>query len=314
MMANESFLAGLAGAVSGISEGLKDLEDRRRFEQERAFRLKKYEDEQRRNAMLDALNQEVSKGRLDLMQRAQEIAEKRFQAEQEQMELIPHVLPSGETVQLTRAGAQALGQMEAQALAERDLTKYPVTVDGEEVYLSGEELARRHQEEAETGRKRREHMERILSRMAEQAVSTGQIRTPEELGNFLLPYAKLLFPDEFVGIDVPGEEVVGEPTAEIQGTEAENLGFGGFVKNLSRRLFGPPYQEQAMTFKGAPLAEEALLPPSVIGGVEGRLVELLRRGMYGPAPPQTPEELREAQLAGIRSPEELERFFPQGAR
>ncbi len=98
-----SFLEALTGLAEGVNTGLGKRRDQNNIEAQRAFQLKKFDQQERRAATMDALNEEVAKSRIALQDRAVKLDEDRNKRELANSEEIPFTTADGSIKMLPRS-------------------------------------------------------------------------------------------------------------------------------------------------------------------------------------------------------------------
>lgn len=263
---SNTFLEGLSGLVEGVSEGIREKRERKDVEKERAFRLRQYEGEIRRSALLDKLNEEVAKSRLALEERALKIQEDENTRNARLSELIP-VTVGDKTFNLSRQGAEQLAAMEAQFSLQKSMM-VPLPTGG---FGSPEFLATLGRLNTEEAAKRQFAIKDMIGTLYSHFTQAG---TPDnQAQEQALTFAKRLFPEEMAGLDL--DVLFPKPPPEVVPTPGERgAGFLDRILGIGRGLnpFGDP-------------------------------IEQLRERLYGPQSPQTLAELqaaREGRLLEMR--------------
>ena len=291
-MASESFLSGLAGLVEGVGAGVERQRARKDVEAERAFRLRQYETEQRRAAVLDALNEDVARGRLAIEQRNLKLEEDRAQQEEENLTEIPYNI-GGQTFNVPRSMAKQLEMLSAQqAILSQSMTD--AQVGGDTFKVSPEEAARFKAEDVEAGERRKMEIKRMLADRYDAIRQGNPTISDDEALAQTIKFGKMLFPDEFV--DVMPEDYMPATEEAAPAVSASERPGGGLLDRLGLAARGMN-----------PFAKDP--------------VEALRARMFGSKPPQSLRELEsarqaESQAEAGRSNRLLmlarQRVFPEG--
>jgi hypothetical protein len=219
----------------------------------------------RRNALLDRLNEEVARSRLDVEARMLKLQEDSAARDARNSETIP-VTVGDKTFNLSRAGVEALTGLQAQQeMARQQMVPLPTGGFGSPEFLA--EWSRQGSEDS------KRHAGAVKKMVAEHYASLIEAGIPEEQALLrALSFGKTFFPDEFSDVNLgdymPAVEVAISPGEREGGLLDRILGIG--------RGLNP--------FGADP-------------------VEQLRERMFGPKPPQTLEELqaaREGRLLQLR--------------
>lgn len=268
-MASESFLSGLAGLVEGVGAGVERQRARKDVEAERSFRLRQYETEQRRSAVLDALNEDVARGRLAIEQRNLKLEEDRAAQEEANLTEIPYAV-GGQTFNVPRSMAKQLEMLAAQqALVNQSMSD--VQVGGDVFKVSPEEALRHKAEDVEAGSRRKMEIKRMLADRYDAIRQSNPTISDDEAIAQTIKFGKVLFPDEFV--DVMPEDYMPAVEGEnpLPSASASERPGGGLDRlGLAARGMNPLAQDP---------------------------VEALRQRMFGAKPPQTLRELEAARQA-----------------
>lgn len=282
------FLAALSGLAEGVAGGLETRRQQKNIEAERAFRLQQFESQSRRAAMLDALNEEVSRARLELSERALKIQEDEADRAAANAKEIPVVI-GDQTFNMPKAAAERLSEMEAQLALQRQ-NMVPLSTGG---FGSPEFVANMARLSQEGEDKRAATIAEMIADREAALLSSGV--APSEAQKQALGFGatlELLFgrqADERQGPSDVLEQlnrmdaISASRQRAAEGRAAERP-FGGFLDQLSR-----------VALAGTELGSAAFTADDPI--------EALRGVLFGAKPPQTLEELqamREGRFGQLR--------------
>ncbi len=266
---SEDFLAGLAGLVTGVSEGMDKKRDQKNVEAERAFRLSQFEASTRRNSMLDALNEEVAKSRLALQERSLQLDEERGARDRANSEEIP-VNIGDQTFTLPRTVATRLSELQAQISLQQQ-SQVPLESGG---FGSPEFVANQASQSQEARDRRSFQIKEMIADRESSLLQSGI--GPGEARRQALTFGKLMFPAELGDLDL--EKMFPEPPAGPTSSERP----AGLMDRLTALLGG---------LGAVPQGGGTSLLQSSFGGDP---IEAIREAQFGPKGPQTLEELQAA--------------------
>jgi hypothetical protein len=272
----EDFLAAMAGLAEGVDIGLERRREQKNVDAERAFRLKRFNADMSRAAVLDALNEEVQKSRLALQERVTQLQEDRAEREAAQLVEVPVQIGS-QTFQMPKQAAARLSELEAQlAMQRQQMFESPYG------FLAPEFAANQARMSDEEREKRSFAIKEMVGDFQQSLMQAGM---DEDTARYrALRFGKGLFPDEFMEMD---PEEFRPKTPEELRAEQEGL--------ASERPFG--LMDRLQLVAGGTAVGH---PGFTIAGLSPDPAEALRTTLFGPAPPQTRDELlaaREAEAA-----------------
>jgi len=282
-MASTNFLTALAGLTGGFASGLekskKTKQEQQNINAERTLRLRKFEAEMKRNAMLDKLDEQVSKSRVMLDKRAIELEEEK-QAQRVANETeIPYWAPGAdEPVMLLSQDIRDLNKQRILFKEQQD-TMVESPAGG---YISPETAFKEGLRSSEADKEAVATIKAQIDSKQDTLIRAGL--PPEEARRMAFEFAKKLYPSELEDLILQEED----PSAEVVEEEGVNR-LASLIAPLINYYKSLPqaYGSLGRLFEHLPDSE----------------IERVRDRIFGQKTPQTLEELqaaREGRLLEMR--------------